>query len=323
MNEMKPIVMICDKNFVQYTCVALMSLKINKRKETKYDIYVILVDCSKESAELVKSLEDKDFIINIINREAINNTKIEQVAHVSQAALIKFNLCDMITQYDKILYLDGDLIIKDDLSELFDIDLEDNYLACAIHSIAIITNRPKLNSGVMLLNATKIRNEKLSRVFVKTREDLGSRSSMDQETFHIVFNNKLVRLNPKYNVMVDKISYEKKFYSIKDYNKYFGTSFNKRSEIIDNASILHYTGAIKPWKYSFAPCAKQWQYYYKKMYGEKSLSNLKLKSYTTYLKEKIHKEGIRAIYRLSKDKCLEFIGDHFEIYLDKNFEEWK
>ena len=58
---------------------------------------------------------------------------------------------------------------------------------------------------MLLFNAKKIREEKLQEVFVSTRLSLGERKSMDQETFHLVFGDKKVFLEPRYNVMIDKV----------------------------------------------------------------------------------------------------------------------
>ena len=49
---------------------------------------------------------------------------IKQLAHISIACLLKFDICELIPSYEKLLYLDGDIIAKDDLTELYETDLE-------------------------------------------------------------------------------------------------------------------------------------------------------------------------------------------------------
>ena len=90
--------------------------------------------------------------------------------------------------------------------------LREAYEAGVPHSMGIITGERKLNGGVLLFNAKKIRQEKLQEVFIATRLSLGERKSMDQETFHMVFGDGKVFLKPQYNVMIDKVDYEKKYY---------------------------------------------------------------------------------------------------------------
>ena len=172
-----PIVMICDQNFIMQTEVAMLSMKLNKKKDTAYDIFVILVQFFGRHTQHMKGLEEEDFKIHILPFTLEKYKDIKQIAHVPLASLVKFDICNMITQYDKLLYLDGDIIVREDLQELYRTDLQDNYVAGIPHSIGIVTGEKKLNGGVLLFNAKKIREEKLQEVFVSTRLSLGERKS--------------------------------------------------------------------------------------------------------------------------------------------------
>lgn len=197
---------------------------------------------------------------------------IKQLAHVPLASLLKFDICDLIPQYDKLLYLDGDIIVRQDLSELYQTDLNDNYVAGVAHSLGIVTGEKK------------------------------------------------VYLAPKYNVMLDKVDYEKKYYSMKDYNSFFHTAYKSRREIVDTAVIIHFTGSIKPWSYGFAKCGKEWNKYYKIAFGNSS--RLQLKGRTEFCIEQIRKNGWKSIYWLMKDKTLSCLGEWFDFYPDKSHGEW-
>lgn len=315
-----PIVMICDENFVMQTCVALTSLRMNKKNNTIYEVYIIVADCTEQAVVCIKNQSGVDFNINIIEASVKQYSEIKQLTHISIAGLLKFDICNMLPQYNKILYLDGDIIVRGDLWELFCTELENEYVACVVHSLGIITGERKMNSGVMLLNAKKIREENLRDILFETRKALGERKSMDQETFQIVFGEEKLFLPPKYNIMMDKIDYEKKYYSIQEYNKFYKTCYKNRKEVVDSAIIMHFTGAIKPWKYSFAKGFKEWQKYYQATFG--SDKALKLKSRIGFLKEQVKKNGIRALYWLGKDKLLIFMGETLGLYPDKSHGDW-
>ena len=315
-----PIVMICDDNFVMQTCVALISLRLNQALQTNYDIYVIEVECNTNSIKQIQSMNSEQFNITIIHTSLNKYKNIKQLAHVPLASLLKFDICDLIPQYDKLLYLDGDIMVRQDLSSLFLTDLEDNYVAGIAHSIGALTGAKKINGGVLLFNASKIRNEGLRDEFLKTRLSLGDRRSMDQETFHVVFGEQKCFLFPQYNVMIDKIDYEKKFYSLKKYNLFYGTNYSNRKEIIDTAVIIHFTGSVKPWKYKFTRCSKEWYGYYQKLFGSKD--PLKRKGMLRYIVDNVSNNGPRSLYWMIKDKILEFMGEYFNLYLDQTREEW-
>lgn len=318
--ERVPIVMICDSNFVMQTCVALTSLRLNKKDTTAYEVFIIMADCNNASTELFEGMSGGSFSVKIISTTLDKYKDIKQLAHVPLASLLKFDICDLIPQYDKLLYLDGDIIVRQDLSELYQTELNDNYVAGVAHSLGIVTGEKKLNGGVLLFHAAKIRDEVLRDVFISTRQSLGDRKSMDQETFHIVFGDKKVYLAPKYNVMLDKVDYEKKYYSIKEYNTFFHTAYKSRREIVDTAVIIHFTGSIKPWSYGFAKCGKEWNKYYKIAFG--NFSELQLKGRRAFCVEQIQKNGWKSIYWLMKDKVLACMGEWLNIFPDKSHGEW-
>lgn len=315
-----PVVMICDENFAMHTCVALTSLKMNKKENTCYEVYIMVIDCSERAIQKLRELEENNFRIHIVKTSVDKYKVVKQVAHVPLASLVKFDICELLPQYDKILYLDGDIIVRKDLNSLYETELGEDYVAGVPHSMGIITKERKVNGGVLLFNAKKIRQEKLQEIFVATRLSLGVRKSMDQETFQIVFADKKKFVHPRYNVMMDKVDYEKKYYSIEDFNRFYGTAYKNRKEVMDTAAIMHFTGAIKPWKYKFAKGFKEWYSYYQIAFQEEE--NLVLKGRIQYLKEEFDKNGIRGIYWLVKDKILIILGQYFKVYLDKSYGEW-
>ena len=318
--EQIPIVMICDRNFVMQTCVALASLRLNKRDTTAYEVFVIMADGDEDSGERLKKMSGDNFHVEVISTTLDKYKDIRQLAHVPLASLLKFDICDLIPQYDKLLYLDGDIIVRQDISGLYQTELGDNYVAGVVHSLGIVTGERKLNGGVLLFHAAKIREESLRDVFISTRQSLGDRKSMDQETFHIVFGDKKVYLAPKYNVMLDKVDYEKKYYSTKDYNDFFNTSYRSRQEIIDTAVIIHFTGSVKPWIYHFAKCGKEWRKYYSIVF--ENPSKLHLKSRREFCMEQVKQKGWKSIYWMMKDKILACLGEYFHVFPDKSHGEW-
>lgn len=89
--------------------------------------------------------------------------------------LLRFNIIDIFPNYDKVLYLDDDILINGDLSELFETDLKNTY-AVVVRSIDAelfidwrkshendnLNVEKYFNSGVMLLNLKKIREKQIT-----------------------------------------------------------------------------------------------------------------------------------------------------------------
>ena len=128
-NKRIPVVMISDDNFVMQTCVAITSLYKNKNADTVYEVFVVMAECSAFSEEIFQKMQKKDCIITLVRASLEQYKDIKQMAHISIACLLKFDICELIPYYDKLLYLDGDIIIRKDLTELYNTELGDNYAA--------------------------------------------------------------------------------------------------------------------------------------------------------------------------------------------------
>lgn len=99
---------------------------------------------------------------------------------------------------DKLLYLDTDTVAMKDISEMFDIDISECEFAGAIDYLGkIFKNIRYINSGVLLLNLTRIRQTKL---FEKTRECCKNKKMAfpDQDALNKYAVKKL-RIPSKYN----------------------------------------------------------------------------------------------------------------------------
>lgn len=263
--EIIPIVFISDKQYVMPTCVAITSLIYNMNSATKYDVFVITVDCSKESLKRVKRLETENCKINIIRKNVKKYKDIKQLCTITLACLLKFDICDIVFNYDKIIYLDSDTIVNKDLSNLLHINLEDNYLAGVNELNYVGTNTNRINGGVLVFNAKKMREEKMSEKLIQKRRELGDRESMDQQTFNLMFKNKIKFLDVGYNCLPELLFGKYKItYPIKIINKKYQSSYISKYEIVKQASILHFAASNKPWKDPFCPFSYIWFFYFEK-----------------------------------------------------------
>ena len=277
---------ITDDNYVMPTCVAITSMIMNKKYDSKYIINIIAVDITIENASILNRLIEEnskeDVEIKIITKtndyiDINNNVK----TYVTQAALFKFDIANIFTEYDKILYLDSDIIILDDLEELFNIDISNHYAAAVKDYIAtdilrqheLINTNDYFNSGVLLLNLKILRNDYLKEKLLDYKIN-GYNIFMDQDAFNYCFNNKVKFIDLKYNYMITYVTYDNNILS-KFYN----------CNIDDKIVILHVT-YVKPWNNNVED--KKYYYEFWKYY-----------QYTNYFKENpIWALEILSIYKL-------------------------
>lgn len=298
---MIPIAFITDENFIMQTAVAITSLANSKKDDTEYKVYVIAAECSEEAETKLKNLENAFSGVEIeIKRTGLEMYRdIRQLAHIPISCLLKFDLCEIVSEEDKIIYLDGDIVVRNDLVDLYYIDLKDNYLA-GVPSLDLVFSEEKklVNAGILLFDAKKMRDNHMRDVLVDKRRSLGDSGSMDQKTFNLVMKDQIGYLPYIYNCIPGKImGAERGIYTIQKLNDLYGTEFDSSEELVENAVIWHFATGDKPWKYSFIYGADEWyQNYLKSPFGMNKL--VRKNAFQAHLSgavRQLKKGGLKAI----------------------------
>ena len=161
----------------------------------------------------------------------------------------------------------SDSIIKKDILELFKINFKNNYLLAVKEPCFSEHNRLKMdpksdyfNSGVMLINLKKWRNENIPRKTLNFVLKNGERIKfVDQCGLNAIIDGKWKKISPEYNQQT--IFFKK---NLKDeFPKYTELERAKK-----DPRIIHYTGSSKPWRLKNCHPYKYiyWKYYLKSPY---------------------------------------------------------
>ena len=190
-----------------------------------------------------------------------------EIRGITKATYYRLLIPQLIFKYDKIIYADVDIIFRSDLTEVYDINLEDEYVA-ATYDLGMILSRDGqkylrkigltsmqyMQAGFILLNAKKIREDNLITQFTTLYKN--NYKFQDQDILNITCLKRHKLLPFKYN-MTDYVNYY-----IRHKHEYFK---DVSQEEIDDAlerGIIHYNGH-KPWKKYSANFDIWWQYYRK------------------------------------------------------------
>ena len=126
------IVLALNNVYVPYVSVLIDSIIQNAIQKRKYKIYILSTNISLRNKDKLnyQIKNDKRFSIEFINvTNFIENKKLNIFAHLTIETYFRFLIFELFPNSKKILYLDSDLIINADISELFDINIEGKYLA--------------------------------------------------------------------------------------------------------------------------------------------------------------------------------------------------
>lgn len=238
-----PIIFAVDDNYIPFLDVTLRSIKTNASKNFRYIINVLNTGLSGDKVDKVKMLESEDFVINFcdISEHIVRiKDKLKKLYHFSLVAWYRLFIQSIFPQYDKVIYLDCDIVVLGDISKLYSIELGDNLLAgancniIAIHEVfgeyaekfVGVPREKYLQSGVLVMNLKEFRKRDLE--------------------------NKFVYLINKYNF--DVVDPDQAYLTAMCYGsiKYLPNGWNK--ETIDTPlsgklNIVHYALYKKPWQY--------------------------------------------------------------------------
>ena len=172
-----------------------------------------------------------------------------KLPHINHMTFARYFIPDFVTE-DKVLYLDSDLIVTDDLTDLFELDLGENYLAAARSCFGAGVG---FNAGVLLINNKKWRSETIRQKLIElTEKEHENVKEGDQSILNMLFKDQYSLLEDKYNFQIgfDAGAAEKNH------------AFIFEIPLTPLPKILHYISPDKPWKqFSVGRLREEWWKY--------------------------------------------------------------
>ena len=285
-NNNLTVVYITDERYVFGTAASIQSLK-ESQKDSIVEVYVVSVGLKRTQIIKFEEMSGDNFFVKVLEAppQEFENDAVE--TYVSTAALFKFSLPEIFKDKERVLYLDGDILISKPIQSFFCSDFDNRYAYVVRDLVAeLFHNHERLgleyyfNSGVMLLNLALMREHKISnKLRNQKKKDPGK--FMDQDTFNTVFNQNVVYADGRYNLMVP--NFRLFGLTIFDINKFYGWCFSSFEELEEETSIFHLTNWEKPWTHEDTFKSKEWLNYFRKtpFYS----SPLKLKRSILYNKD--------------------------------------
>ena len=181
----------------------------------------------------------------------------------TEAASLRLLLPELLPELDKILYLDCDIIVRQDLSKLWaETDLGDNYLA-AVYEAAIEGQAERFralgcdpssyfNSGFLLMNLARMRQEKVSEKLLEACR-VPYLEFPDQDALNQVCQGRVLPLSPLYNSIRTFFIPQYK----PDFVRQYGDELWDR---VQHEATIHYTGG-KPWDLFTVQFGAWWRVY--------------------------------------------------------------
>lgn len=269
-----PVVIASDHRIFFAVGVVIESMVENANSETYYDVYVFCAEdvTSEDRAGLIEieSRFKRGLSITCVDIGAdFSSVKVNH-QYLNHVSAYRFLIAEKLPQYDKVIYLDTDVIVRKDLSALFEIDMGNSYVGGVCAMGCQIVQRDKVsaqaeladmdwyvNTGVLLVNSDQIRRDAIAE---KWCEKLGrfTNGLFDQDDINNVCYGRICFLPLKYNVPPGLHRY------VKDGTARIFASGKECREAVDDPSIFHFVGYAKPWDFYDLPFAHEWFRYFSK-----------------------------------------------------------
>lgn len=235
-----------DDYYTEHSIVLMTSILSNKSDE---EVHFHIVEGGLGVNSKSKLLELKDCKVDFYKVDPKIFEKYKKSDYYPVSMLYTMILPDLIN-VDKLIYLDSDVVVNSSLKELWEIDLEDNYVAAVEDAngkkyskrYGLKADSKFFNTGLMLINCKKWREENIPQHSVEIAiKNTGTRFGYDQTVLNQLFEGKVKFLDLKWNLQYCPINVWATYDDKQEYKN-----------AIKNPCVIHYVGDYKPWKKGFS-----------------------------------------------------------------------
>lgn len=243
------IALCCDENYAAYATVVMLSALKHTKTPQRFLFHLISNEISAPTTErMQREIAEQGSKLRIY--DATNTTFDGLPVHrFGQAVYQRILLGEYLSaEVTRIIYLDSDLIIREDLTSLWETDLEGKPVA-AVEDLSRsacetinVQRKEYFNSGVLLLDLTLWREQGIHWQVAQYAADNAHRLHyVDQCSLNAILHSRWVRLSPRWNAQAN-------IYKIlKKYSEGSGYTPCELEIAIAWPAIIHFTGKKKPW----------------------------------------------------------------------------
>lgn len=252
------IVFSSDDNYAQHTAVAMASILLNTSNPAKIRFFIIddgITDDKKSKIKgTAESLQSTVEFITVKNKQLMQGFVSGEI---SRACYFRIDIPNILpAEVTKVIYLDCDLLLYDDIQILWNTDIGDYPLAAVCDYGIMASKRLRrqkakciglpykadyFNSGVLIMNLDAWRKADYSSKVIEIVQN-NKFPNHDQDALNKVFMNNWYVLPLRWNVIPPVFNLFMKILKSELLRK-------NAVEAKKNPAIFHYAGGYKAWEY--------------------------------------------------------------------------
>jgi lipopolysaccharide biosynthesis glycosyltransferase len=233
-----------DDEYCMHASSMILSLLECSRKE-KYKIYVFYSSSglSKQNiSDLKESINQSNcLLVFMMLKDNPFAERDSALGKMSEAAYYRIISFDLIPE-KRVIYLDADTIVLSDIKELFNFNLQESTIgAVEDYVLGLFDKKDYFNSGVLIVDLEKWKKEQYSTKVVNyIKANNGKLVYPDQDALNEILKDNWIKL---------RFNRQKIIYELNEID--LGIKKSLLKELINNPSIIHYTGLTKPWHFKY------------------------------------------------------------------------
>lgn len=218
-NKIIPIFFAVDDKYIPFLAVALKSLIENSSKENKYLIKILYTNVSEENKKEIMKYEQENVEIEFVSV----NDYVERIKdklytrdYFTNATYYRMFIPDLFPQFDKVLYLDSDIVVLHNIADLYNIDMGTNLIAGipdgAVQTIPVFQEYVEkvvgvadynnyFNAGILLMNLDELRKFDFREKFLYLLETVKFSVAQDQDYLNKLCKGRVTLVEKEWNSM--------------------------------------------------------------------------------------------------------------------------
>ena len=132
-----PVFFACNRNYLPVFSVAFQSLISTSNDKNNYDVWLLVSDISEQDKENLLGMikTRKNISLRFLDFKYFISQNIQKRLYLSRyislEAYYRIFIPEIFTCYNKLLWLDSDIVIKQDIADLYHTNIKDNWVAMA------------------------------------------------------------------------------------------------------------------------------------------------------------------------------------------------
>lgn len=248
-----------DDNYAQHLGVAMFSLLKNNQQSETIRVFVVNNHISEENIQKLHTIANSfsNCRLSFLSFEDWKPLlQLKMAWPISISAYARLFVAEMLPlELDRILYLDCDMVVLSDLSDLWNFDLQGNCLGAVQDqvfpriktAVGLDSIIPYFNSGLLLIDLHQWRHLKIGAKCIQfINQHEGKVIHHDQGVLNGVLSNQWICLPLRYNVMTIHYFFSQKriVRYFKDYCRFYNSDEIEMAK--ENPSIIHFTPSFTP-----------------------------------------------------------------------------